>query len=111
MSSKWSALVVVLILPAFAAGAEEKGWLGVQIKLENDKIVVVGAQADSPAEKAKLQENDVIKKFGDKEPKDLQEFVDEVGSKKPGDKVTLVIERDGKEMKIEIKLGKRPAEL
>jgi serine protease Do len=109
--AKWCALLVVLAVAPAARAEDEKGWLGVQVKLEDGKIVVMAALPDSPAEKAKLKEGDIITKVGDNEPGDLQTFVQGIGNHKPGEKVKLTILRDGKEMKIEVELGKRPADL
>lgn len=102
------AFVVGLIFTAVAAADDEKGYLGVQIKFEDGKINVMGIQPESPAEKAGLKNDDVIEKIGDYVPTGLGEFVEKVGSYKPGDKVELVITREGKEMKITVTLTKRP---
>lgn len=78
------------------------------IKFEDNKVVVAGTMPDSPADKAKIKEGDVILKIGDFEAKNPEDFVKNVGGRKAGEKVTLTILRDGKEMKIDVKLGKRP---
>jgi serine protease Do len=109
--AKWCTLMVVLAVAPAVRAEDEKGWLGVQVKLEDGKIVVMAALPDSPAEKAKLKEGDIITKVGDAEPGDLPTFVQGIGNRKPGDKITLTILRDGKEMKVEVQLGKRPDNL
>lgn len=103
-----SAFVVVALLPAAASADDEKGYLGVQIKLDDGKIVVMAAIGDSPAEKAGLKQGDIITKIGDFVPTTLEDFVNEVGKGKPGSKVTIVVTRDGKETKLTAMLGKRP---
>ena len=112
MSSRILAVLFVFFAaPAFVSAADdEKGWLGVMVKIDDGKIVIISALPESPAEKAKLQENDVIVKVGDTTHESLQDFVKDIADRKPGDKVTLLILRDGKEIKVEVKLGKRPVE-
>jgi S1-C subfamily serine protease len=111
MSAKISTVLFLLVAPVFVSAADgEKGWLGVMVKIDDGKIVIISALPESPAEKAKLQENDVIVKVGDTAHESLQDFVKDIADRKPGDKVTLLILRDGKEIKVEIKLGKRPVE-
>ena len=102
-----STLIAFTLIPA-AFAEDEKGYLGVQIKLENDKIAVVEALEESPAAKAGIKAGDIIEKIGDFAPTTLVEFVEEVGKNKPGAKVTLQITRDGKEMKVIVTLAKRP---
>jgi S1-C subfamily serine protease len=100
-------LFAFILAPAIFAD-DEKGWLGVQIKLEDGKIVVQEIVGNSPAEKAGVKQGDIIQKIGDVVPTELQMFVDEVGKQKPGDKVKLVVTRDGKEVKVSVTMGKRP---
>ena len=102
------AFVVGLLFTAVAVAEDEKGYLGVAVKFSDGKINVVEIQPESPAEKAGLKADDVIEKLGDYVPVGLREFIDKVGSHKPGDKLEMVITREGKEMKINVTLAKRP---
>src|SRR5687768_16470904 len=90
------ALFAVLVVPTCFAD-DEKGYLGVQIKLQDEKIKVIALLDDSPAAKAGFKEGDLIEQIGDLKPTTLQEFVDEVGKNKAGSKVVFTITRDGKE--------------
>lgn len=90
-----------------------KGAVGVQLKVDEGKIVVVGALPNSPAEKAGLKEGDVVVKVGDHSVKekdastdDLQDLVKYVGKHAPGDKFKVAFKRDGKDMSVEITVGK-----
>ncbi len=109
--SRRFALTVILIalcLIALPAGAEAKGYLGVQIRLNpNGKgILIMEVLADSAAAKAGLKDKDVILKIDGTEPTSLKEFIGLLDLKQPGDVVTLEIQRDGKEEKIKVTLGK-----
>ena len=87
-------------------GKVERGWLGVNI-LENEqgKVEIVQVEKDSPAEMAQLKEKDIILEIEGTKLTDSKMLVDEVRKRKPGDNVTLKIDRDGKEQKVKVKLG------
>ncbi len=100
-------------------GEVERGWLGVGIQsltpemAESFKVsqtrggvVVNSVDKDTPAEKAGLQQGDIIIAYDDKavtEPKHLQLFVAET---KVGDEVRVQILRDGKEKTLMVRIGK-----
>jgi len=87
-------------------GKVERGWLGVNI-IENEEgnVEIAQVEKDSPAELAKLKEKDVVLEIEDKKLTESKMLVDEIRKRKPGDNVTLKIDRDGKEQKVKVKLG------
>jgi predicted metalloprotease with PDZ domain len=95
------------------ARADDEGSIGVQIKLDDGKVVVVEPIKGSPADKAGIKADDVILKVNDykvkekAEPEDLQDAVKEVVKHKPGEKIKLTIKRGDKEMVVEVTVGKR----
>jgi serine protease Do len=90
-------------------GKVERGWLGVQIGLnENGQTFIGTVDPDSPAELAKIVEGDVVLKIGDKGVTTPDVLAAEIRKRKPGQDVTLKIERDGKPMDIKVKLGEFP---
>jgi len=86
-------------------GKVERGWLGVSVSEEDDKVVITEIQAKSPAEMAKFKEGDVIVKIGEKDIAGGQALSQEIRRRKPGTDVTVKVERDGKPMDIKVKLG------
>jgi serine protease Do len=94
-----------------------RGWLGVYIQnitpelakaldLKSTKGVLVSkVQKDSPAEKAGIQEEDVILSFNNKTLNNAAELSTWVASTSPKQDITLKILRDGKEMNINVNLG------
>lgn len=84
-------------------------FLGVMSE-ENEKGAKINIVSEnSPAEKAGLQPNDIIKKVNDKNvdgPKSLYEVV---GTLKPNDKITITYLRDGKELTATATLAKNKA--
>ncbi|HKM66226.1 MAG TPA: M28 family peptidase [Candidatus Acidoferrum sp.] len=61
----------------------------------------------SPAAKAGLKAGDVLIQFGDKPIKNLYDFTDALRRSKVGDVVPVTVLRDGKELKVEVKLEQR----
>ena len=90
-------------------GKVERGWLGVQIGLnENGQTFIGAVNPDSPAELAKIVEGDVVLKIGDRGVSSPDVLAAEIRKRKPGQDVTLKVERDGKPMDIKVKLGEFP---
>ncbi len=61
----------------------------------------------SPAAKAGLKAGDVLVQFGDKPIKNLYDFTDALRRSKVGDVVPVTVLRDGKELKVDVKLEQR----
>lgn len=60
-----------------------------------------------PADKAGLKAGDVITKLGDRPVTSYEELFSEIWSHKPGEKVKITYQRDGKEATTEVTLGQR----
>lgn len=72
-------------------------------------IVIISVEANSPAQKAGLQENDVILALdGEKLDQDRSLAV-MLFSRRVGDTVTLTIMRDGKQIELKLTLGTHPS--
>lgn len=89
-------------------GIVQRGFLGVQIREIDQELIkekgltvsqgiyVEGVNKDSGADKANIQEGDIILKVGTKEVNTVAELQGEIGRRRPGDKVALTISRDQK---------------
>jgi putative serine protease PepD len=89
----------------------KRSYLGTQTSA--DPTNPNGAQVESvtpggPADKAGLQKGDVIKAVDGRAIKDPTELSSAIETKKPGDTVTLRIERNGLTQDLDVKLGTRP---
>ncbi len=86
------------------------GYVGVRLRGNDDgkEVVVDSPIKDSPADKAGLKAGDVILKVGDKAATDLQAAVNAVREAKPGSKIDIRVNRDGKESTITVKAGVLP---
>jgi serine protease Do len=106
MAAVYALVAVVLLAPTRPAD----GYLGVAIRHDDGKVVVMEVLKDSPAEKAGLKEDDVILKLGDKDVTEVEKFVEMVRALKPGDEITLTVKRGKDEKKIKAKVGERPGD-
>lgn len=98
-------------------GKAQKAYLGVRLMTVtedlakamglkvNQGVLVVQVLENSPADKAKLQENDVIVKFDNVSVTSDAELVSLIHSHVPGDVVTIVVNRSGKEITLTVTLG------
>jgi uncharacterized protein (TIGR03067 family) len=84
------------------------GWLGVQIRKEDDKVAVADVFEGSPAKKAGLKKDDLLLKVGDEEASDLQGVVRMIQRARPGSELVFLIKRAGKEERIKAKIGVFP---
>ena len=72
-----------------------------------DGIYVSRVTSGGAASKAGIQEVDIIVKFDGKEVTTYKSFLTELYSKEPGDKVSVVVNRNGTEKTIEVTLGEQ----
>ncbi|MDR3632445.1 MAG: M28 family peptidase [Isosphaeraceae bacterium] len=71
---------------------------------------LAGVREGSPAEQGGLKGGDIITGFGGKPVATIYDFMESMGRYKPGDKVEIVVKRDGQDKKLQVTLGARPKE-
>ncbi len=98
------------------------GWLGVTIDNLNDDlrnyfeikervgVIVLKVYKDSPAEESGLKEGDLILTFGGDSVKTTRDLVRMVSASSVGKRIPLGILRNGKKIKVLVKIGKMPKE-
>ena len=102
-------LVMVFLLAGAAGGAiPDDGYIGVQVKAGPDGkgILVIQPLEDAPAAKAGVKADDLILKVDGKEVNDLQGFIQMIRDTKVDTRISLLIQRDGKEIKGLLHAGK-----
>ena len=124
-----SLLLLGIIIPSFLFSAcsekseyvhissKTKVWLGVKAKniperrLDNLKLdyglEVTKVYKDSPAEKAGLQEEDILLKINGKPLNDVDELIDVIRDTEIDEKVKITYLREGKELETEASIVKR----
>lgn len=70
-------------------------------------LKLAGVKEGSPAEKGGLKANDLIIKFGDKDVKNIYDYMYAMGEYKPGDEIDVVVMRDKEKVILKVKLGTR----
>ncbi|MEJ5250347.1 MAG: M28 family peptidase [Chthonomonadetes bacterium] len=68
---------------------------------------LTGVREGSPAHKAGLRAGDVIIRFGETKVESIYDYMDALNRYKPGDTVTVVVLRDGKEVELRLTLEAR----
>jgi len=120
-------VVVIMIASASRSSAEIKvyhhphrTWLGVSIRDLTEQIVkekklgidegafVSEVVDDSPAEEAGIQEGDIIVKFDGRDIDDADDLVRAVRKTESGKTVEVVVNRDGKKVKLQATLEEKP---
>lgn len=87
--------------------AKGEGFLGVGTEDTDDGLRVKKVGRESPAEEAEIKEGDILLELNGEKLKDKKGFKGLLADMAPGDKVKLLIKRDGKELEIETKLDER----
>ena len=86
-----------------------KGWLGVNLDKAGEKeIKITQVSADSPASKAGLVSDDIIKSIDGKAVTTVDEFKQTVGSLRPYQKVKIVVKREKGDRELDATLAPRP---
>jgi aminopeptidase YwaD len=73
------------------------GWEGVGLRLS-------GVSGGSPAAKAGLKAGDVVVRFGEREVRNIYDYMYALGDHKPGEVVTLRVQRDGTTLELPVTL-------
>ena len=100
-------------------GAVQRGMLGINITTLNGKLAkekkidliqgvyIASVGEDSAADKAGIKEGDIILKVDGRDVKTSPELQELIALKRPGDKVSLIANREGKEKEFKVTLQSR----
>jgi serine protease Do len=104
-------------------GHPRRGWLGVRIQEVTPDIaeslglkdatgaMVAGVNSGGPADKAKIQNGDIILKFNNEDVKDMRALPRIVADSQVGKSVPVVLWRDGKQVTVEATLAEKPDDI
>ena len=102
------------VVPQLISGGEiARAYLGVQSIEEpgTPGAVVATIQAGGPAAGSQLRTGDRITKIDDRDVENPSDLSTAILSYKPGDRVSLTVDRNGEQTTIEVTLGTRPDQL
>ena len=100
---------------------ENPAWMGADIQdidavmkirfnlPDNQGVIVSYVAKNSPAEAAGLQTGDVIRRFGASRIRDVKQLQDLILGSQPGQKVQLIILRDGQQGTLDLTVGQKSA--
>jgi serine protease Do len=86
---------------------EARGFLGVAHEQTDNGVQVTDVVPGTAAEAAGIKAGDIVRKVDDVTIDNPRRLVEAVGNHKPGDTVSLVIQRGERELKLEAALGTR----
>ena len=94
-----------------SGGKVQHAYLGVKVgdTASGDGAQVTNVLGGTPADKAGLKAGDVITSVNGDAISTADELTSNLGARKPGDKVTLEVTRNGKTQKLTVTLGTRPS--
>ena len=116
-----SNMVRVVMESLIKKGKVVRGWFGMsiqpltpelarQFELKSEKGVLVSDVVDDgPAQKAGIQQGDIILTYNGKEIEDVSQFRNMVAGGKPGTEVNIKLLREGKEKSLRVIIGEAPA--
>lgn len=100
-------------------GGVTRGWIGVEpqninqeladtLKIKQEGVLIVGTLQNGPADRAGIKPGDVLKKINGKPIEDITQLLNQIAAVNPGEKIRAEINRKGKDLEIEVQVGKRP---
>ena len=114
-----SNIVSKIVSDLIEFGVVQRGWLGVSIQSVNSQLahehdlnVTTGAYVSAFADKssakdAGLKEGDVVVKIDENPIRSNSALIEYIGTRRPGDKVNITVNRHGKELTIPVVLKNR----
>ncbi len=111
-----SNIVSKVVEDLLAYGTVQRGWLGVKVQNVNGDVAkefnlsvkegayVVEFPEKSTAKEAGLKEGDVVVRLDGHDIKSSTTLIEYIGTKRPGDKVEVVVNRKGKELNYSVTL-------
>jgi serine protease Do len=91
-------------------GSIERGWLGVSVEDRDSGVTIASLDRVGPAAKAGVKSGDVVVAVNGDKIESSRGLIRAVAVVPPGNSVQLTIRRQGREMEIQVNVGRRPAE-
>jgi putative serine protease PepD len=98
-----------VVTQLISTGKAEHAFLGVTIDSTANDALIAGVRPGTPAAKAGLKKGDVVTSLGGHRISTPDELASVINSYKPGDKVSLTYERDGRSHTVQVTLATRPS--
>ncbi|GAB7127098.1 Do family serine endopeptidase [Silvimonas sp. JCM 19000] len=101
-------------------GKVTRGWLGVEAQDVTPELaasfklvpahgaLIAGVVRGSPADKSGIRPGDILLTVGKKDVRDSSAMLNQIAELKPDDTVEMHVYRNGKDLTLQVKVGKRP---
>jgi hypothetical protein len=83
-------------------------FLGVSLRDQEDHVTISDVVAGGPADRGGIKRGDRLEKLGDQQVRTAFEVIEWVRGHSPGDKVQVLIAREGRQQKLTVQLARRP---
>lgn len=91
-------------------GGRRRGpYIGVHLNEDSHECRIAKVDKNSPAEKAGLQADDVVLRFGKDNVEDLEDLLTLIGKRRPGEEVPIRVRRGKEILNLKVVVGKHPA--
>jgi Do/DeqQ family serine protease len=102
------------------SGSVTRGWVGIEVQEITPELaqsfklsgtqgaLIAGVMRGSPADKAGIKPGDVLTLVGGKPVKDAQVMLDLIAALEPGKTARFDIQRNGRDVGVDVTIGKRP---
>ena len=87
--------------------SDKRAFLGVMLDVDEDGVMISAVMDETPAEEAGLRSGDRIVSIGGKKVEEYEDLVDAMRAMEPGQKVDVVVERNGSEKTFDVTLGEK----
>jgi uncharacterized protein (TIGR03067 family) len=94
--------------PSAAGPGTSRGYVGMALAVQDEKVVIQDVLENSPAQKAGLRAGDVILTLGGQIPGDLRSTVQSVRRQGPGSELAIRVLRDGKQQDLTLRVAVFP---
>jgi membrane-associated protease RseP (regulator of RpoE activity) len=86
---------------------QARPFVGVSLTESDEGVEITGVIPDSPADEADLREGDLIRAIDGEKVDSVEAVIERVRDAEPGDELTFTVEREGRELEIEVRLSER----
>jgi photosystem II stability/assembly factor-like uncharacterized protein len=112
--SRKDAKTVFAIVDTEKAGVGKRAYLGLQSETnrgEGGGVTIVSVSGDTPASRAGLKNQDIMTAIGGNEVKSYEAMIQDLQTRRPGEKAKIAITRGKEKMEIEIEFGIHPDDI
>jgi serine protease Do len=105
-----SETVTRIVSQLLAKGTIERGWLGVSVEDRDDGVVIANLDRTGPAAKAGMRSGDMVTAINGDRIDSSRGLIRAVAVVPPGNSIKVTVRRQGREMEIQVNVGRRPTE-